>query len=261
MKERESESLAVAQALAEHLRQEKGELLPFEKHLSDELSEDEVRTMSAALDSQVVGNATGPATVSPRLELYRPLSDEEEDGVLRSVEQKLGTAEGGGPQRTARVVPLFARRVLGPLAIAAAVGFLFVRSSGDALPPYVVTATGGESELRGASAQAATPALRVRAGSPFELVLRPERAASAAIVARIFLERGGRTTELVEIATETSAEGAIRVRGRIPNSATAETLDGGALVALIGEPRAVAAGLPAKGRNAVERRVTLTLAR
>jgi hypothetical protein len=237
-------------SLAEQLRDEARELEPFERRLRGELTDAELQALASTDENEM----------ERALELYRPLSDDEQASLFAKVEANLDAPPksnvkgplppGGGPGNTGNtggggLATVLKLRVFAPLAIAAAIGLFFVRGAQhDDLPPYVVSVSGGESELRGGAPanEGATPSLRVRAGSEFELVLRPEKATTEPVVARLFLELPGSTTELVrDVGIEVSSEGAVRIRGTMPAVAP-----GSSLVALVGRSGAVAHGLPAQ---------------
>ena len=237
-------------SLGEHLREETRDLMPFQRHALGELGAAELRALESAAESSPYA--------ARALELHRPLATDEQNALLDKIDATLGAPasvpamstirvpaaavpadQGGG---LAKVVKL---RVLAPLALAAGLG-LFVmnearRGDGD-LPRYAMVATGGESELRGSGAtEQGASALRVRAGSRFELVLRPATPIAGPVAARAFVVRPAGTMELTDANVEVSSEGSVRIRGVMPEAA-----DANAIVALVGRPAAVKSGLPAQ---------------
>ena len=237
------------ESLGDHLREETRDLMPFQRYALGQLGTAEVRALESAAESSPYA--------ARALDLHRPLAADEQSALLDKIDAQLGTPasvpamstirvpasavptdQGGG---LAKVVKL---RVLAPLALAAGLG-LFVmnewrRADGE-LPRYAMVATGGESELRGAGSAEGASSLRVRAGSPFELVLRPAKPTTGPVAARAFVERPGGKIELTDANVEVSSEGSVRVRGVMPDAADAISI-----VALVGRPDAVKSGLPAQ---------------
>src|SRR5262249_36527012 len=148
-------------SLAEQLRDEARELEPFERRLRGELTDAELQALASTAETETMHRA---------LELYQPLSDDEQASLFEKVEATLDAppkskVQGPGNTGGGGLATVLKLRLFAPLAIAAAIGLFFVRGAQhDDLPPYVVTVSGGESELRGAARahEGATPSLRVR---------------------------------------------------------------------------------------------------
>lgn len=245
--------------LTEYLKRDLRSLLPFERLTRREVTE-----------AEVTGDALAalPEDLDPDrvLELHRPLSADERAALLGDVERMLESANDGDnpapsvvrglpspPSRAARMV-----KILVPLAMAASVG-LFVslsRRSSSELPSYALEVHGGESETRGGAPEneGSVASLRVRTGSHFELVLRPQVAVAAHddLTARIFVRDGANAArELTDVTVEVSGEGSVRVRGTLPAIAP-----GAELVALLGHRADVARGMT-EGSRASTFRVRL----
>jgi hypothetical protein len=217
-----------------------------------ELSEDE-RAELVALAEKDPALSGAPA-------LFEPLGAEAEARFLAAIQHELGAerkadqgaakaAEPVAGARPAEVVSLDARRrlrrgwMVGSAALALAAGvalWVATRSDGGgaALPEYALLVSGGERDVRADEPKAVTLA----PGSRVTMTLRPAEPAAIPLEARAFLVQG--STEIaLDAAVEVSADGAVRMAGRVP-AAAALAAGEAEIVAAIGR-RGTVAGRPA----------------
>ena len=161
--------------------------------------------------------ATFPADQVPAL------TDELREGIVQRV-SAAGASDTGGAKVTSladarsrlrRARPAIVAAA-GALAVAAAV-LLWMRpkSEGGALPPFSISAEGGEKDVRGAPAPGGgTPTLatlqRVRARSELTVSVRPETPVKGAVAARAFVVSGDAIAEAPAIS-EVAPSGAVRL--------------------------------------------------
>ncbi|MFT3768588.1 MAG: hypothetical protein QM820_24340 [Minicystis sp.] len=196
------------------------------------------------------------------LALFRPLGEEAQDRYVAAILGGKGSrggaaipgsgaaTDGGaandGGSASRSLDPSSKRRLLRWLvpvstavAVAAAVALMVIRKpdAGLALPGYELTFAGGEATSRGEPA-AAIPV--VEPGSRFTLTLRPATAVAGPIGARVFLVQG-EAAEAIDAEVKVSADGAVRVVGRLGGAIHARPGDA-EIVAVVARPEALPSG-------------------
>jgi hypothetical protein len=178
------------------------------EHVREEARDNE------ALERIARGEAS-PGSPSELEAACAPLDDAAVDRIVAKVEavRPGATVVRVEPSRWRRRAALAA----GPLALAAAVALYVAGGPGQPswveLPAYGVTAR-GESVERGASDPAPAPRLRVGTGEgTFEVILQPERAIDAPVVAYAFVVAEGGEPQPAPFDVEVAKGGAVRVRG------------------------------------------------
>ncbi len=165
----------------------------------------------------------GDAEAVALLEASRPLGDDVVAKIAVNVAPNASApktiAPKASPPKPATVS--FLRRAAtyaGPLALAAGIAFLVTRGpsgGGPELPAYALAAT-GEQAMRGDPTLASST--RIHAGAPtskFEIVARPEVAATSRVAAWAFVI--GANTEVeptpLDAQIDVAPEGGVRIRG------------------------------------------------
>lgn len=181
-------------------------------------------TISDADRAALEADAANDPALAAALEAFRPLDEAHHAAVTDRI---LGLASAKAPatsEPSRPAVPLIpltrARRssmttivpVVGALAVAAAVALYVGRAGSPTLPGYELVVA-GDRALRGGDA-APEPIAQLAPDSRFELVLRPSSATQAQVELRAFLVRGD-AAQPWNVTPEISAEGAVRIQGRV----------------------------------------------
>lgn len=177
-------------------------------------------TLSAADRAALEADAAKDPALAAALTAFQPLGDAHVSAVTDRI-VGLAPATPATPRPVAPVLPIARRRrapmiaivpVLGALAVAAAAALYVGRAGSPTLPGYELVVS-GDRELRGGDA-APEAVTKLAPDSRFELLLRPASAITAPIELRAFLVRDG-AARAWSVAPEVSAEGAVRIQGRV----------------------------------------------
>lgn len=167
-------------------------------------------------------------------EAFRPLGPEFQAGVVRALQAQIPQLPAGSPaesratpsavpenaavEKPARVLPFRGRaaRLGGWLAAAAAVAAtLFLLRAPATLPPLPgygpPELSGGVQEMRGEEEGSRT----FSAGSPFEVILRPETAVPGEVAVRFFLARGAELSPWPVPGAAISPDGVVSIAGTL----------------------------------------------
>jgi hypothetical protein len=179
-------------------------------------------------------------------EVLAPLGPEAEARFLSAIQGEL--AKGKAAPAANNVVSLAARQkarsrwAAGSAVLALAAGaalWLATRPGGDGpLPEYALLVTGGERSVRADDPRDVV----LSPGARVTMTLRPAEPAGGALEAQAFLSQGGAEIAL-EASVEVSADGAVRMVGRVPAGAALAAGEA-EVVAAIGRQGALA-GSPA----------------
>ncbi len=156
-----------------------------------------------------VARSEGEAFADEAFQAFEPMGDEAKGRFVEGILAEAGKSH----VQEAKVIPLrrawWAAGSIGTLAAAAAV-LMLLRSPGpDALPPYDLVVSGGESGVRALTVQEVP---KLAPGSRLEVVLRPATRTEGPLVVRGAMRKGNDIRSWSP-SVETDPDGAARIAG------------------------------------------------
>jgi hypothetical protein len=170
-------------------------------------------TLTAEEEAELRASAAASEEAREAWEAFRPLGGEFQDRIIQAIQAERAAPLSSAKTPAAKVLP-FSRRAVrwsGWLAAAAAMAavLLLTLRQPAALPGYGLELSGGNRQER-----SETSARRFVPGSPFQLVLRPEKAVEGEIEARFFLAGRGELRTWA-VPADIAPGGAVRVIGTL----------------------------------------------